>query len=100
HRRLVSDWSSDVCSSDLGARLGPDWTAPAVLAWLTKTRTQPLLDAPHDPLAYLAAVLDQALTGDNEPPHPARRHTEHRRQLAAEIGRASCRERGYNARGA
>ncbi|GGM22276.1 hypothetical protein ACFFX1_11235 [Dactylosporangium sucinum] len=67
----------------LGARLGPDWTAPAVLAWLAKTRTRPLLDNPDNPLAYLAAVLDQALTGDAEPPHPARRHAEHRHQVAA-----------------
>jgi hypothetical protein len=70
-------------AATLGARLGPAWTATAVLAWLAEARARPLLDDPDDPLAYLAAVLDQALTvEDLVPPHPARAHTEHRQRLA------------------
>ncbi len=70
-------------AATLGARLGPDWTAAAVLAWLAEARTRPLLDEPDDPLAYLAAVLDQALTAEDlVPPYLARAHTEHRHRLA------------------
>jgi hypothetical protein len=72
-------------ASTLGARLGPDWTAAAVLAWLGKALARPLLDNPDKPLAYLAAALDRALTvEDLVPPYPARAHTEHRQRLAAE----------------
>lgn len=67
----------------LGARLGPEWTAAAVLAWLVEARPRPLLDQPDHPLKYLAAVLDEALTvEDLVPPYPARAHTEYRHQLA------------------
>lgn len=67
----------------LGARLGPEWTAAAVLAWLVEARPQPLMDQPERPLRYLAAVLDEALkVEDLAPPYPARAHTEYRHQLA------------------
>lgn len=60
----------------LGARLGPDWTVPAVLTLL------PQWSEPDRPLAFLAALLDRALTGDQAPPYPARRHDAHRRAVA------------------
>ncbi|WP_230519656.1 hypothetical protein [Salinispora arenicola] len=44
-----------------------------------------LLTAPDRPLGYLVALLDAALIGEHEPPHPARRHDEHRQ--AAEAAR-------------
>lgn len=70
-------------AATLGAALGPDWTAEALDAWVRRARSRPLLAAPRDPLAYLRAVLEEALTGPAAPPHPAARHTRHRRDLVA-----------------
>jgi hypothetical protein len=61
----------------LGARLGPDWTGPAVLALL------PPWAEPDRPLAFLAVMLDRALTGDQAPAYPSRRYDAHRRAVAA-----------------
>jgi hypothetical protein len=75
----------------LGSRLGPDWTAADVVAWIHQHRTMPVLDAPDNPLGYLAALLDDALAGDVVPPYVARRHDEQRRQevgAAAQVQRA------------
>src|SRR5438093_3016626 len=70
HTRLVSDWSSDVCSSDLDPELGP----------LAQARGVRILDArrppPNLPIADGRAAEVDALV-----------------VLAVEIGRASCRER-------
>lgn len=73
-------------AATLGARLGPDWTAAAVVRWVARMRQRPVLDAPAAPLAYFRTLLDEALAGDVEPPHPARRHAEHRRQVAKAAG--------------
>src|SRR5262249_58995834 len=64
HTRLVSDWSSDVCSSDLRCAGAPS-RGPRRRAWSTKRRAR-RRRAPA-------------------PAWPRRR---------AQIGRASCRERG------
>ncbi|WP_018589015.1 hypothetical protein [Salinispora arenicola] len=73
-------------AATLGARLGPDWTVEAVLAAIGRSRDgREFLDAPRRPLGYLCSLLDAALTGEHEPPHPARRHDEHRQ--AAEAAR-------------
>src|SRR5262249_59314336 len=68
HTRLVSDWSSDVCSSDLARPGGPS------------RRDTPTAAGPRQGcVAGCAAAA------------PGRRP---RRPAAAQIGRASCRERG------
>src|SRR5688500_19136781 len=74
HTRLQGDWSSDVCSSDLGvvekavARL----VRPHALRQLVRlTVAEPIADLP----AYV-------------------------RRVPVQIGRASCRERVYSAVGA
>jgi hypothetical protein len=75
----------------LGSRLGPDWTAADVVAWIHQYRTMPVLDAPDNPLGYLVVLLDDALASDVVPPYVARRHDEQRRQevvAAAEVQRA------------
>ncbi|WP_235437506.1 hypothetical protein [Micromonospora sp. RV43] len=70
-------------AATLGATLGRDWTAEAFDAWVRQVRQRPLLAEPRDPVAYLRAVLEEALTGPAAPPRPARRHAEHRRALVA-----------------
>ncbi|MFG1955399.1 hypothetical protein [Micromonospora sp. NPDC048830] len=70
-------------AATLGAALGPDWTAEALDAWVRRARPRPLLVEPDSPVAYLRAVLEDALTGPVAPPHPARRHAEHGRALVA-----------------
>jgi hypothetical protein len=42
-----------------------------------------LLDAPKRPLGYLRSLLEEALTGEAEPPYPARRRDEHLQEVAA-----------------
>ncbi|WP_244881207.1 hypothetical protein [Micromonospora maris] len=70
-------------AATLGATLGPDWTAEALDAWVRRSRSRPVLTTPDSPVAYLRAVLEDALTGPAAPPYPARRHAEHRRALVA-----------------
>jgi hypothetical protein len=71
-------------AATLGARLGPDWTVEALLDAIGRSRGgRELLDAPRRPLGYLVALLEAALTGEHEPPHPARRHDQHHEQVAA-----------------
>lgn len=70
-------------AATLGARLGPAWTIETLLETVDRSRGgRELLDAPDRPLGYLVALLDAALTGGHEPPHPARRHDEHRQTVA------------------
>jgi hypothetical protein len=71
-------------AATLGAALGPHWTAEALDTWVRQARTWPLLTEPRNPVAYLRALVDDALTGPAVPPHPARRHAEHRRALVAQ----------------
>ncbi|SCL43869.1 hypothetical protein GA0070606_0061 [Micromonospora citrea] len=57
---------------------------PDLLDWIRQSRGgRELLDAPNRPLGYLRSLLDESLTGDAEPPHPARRYDAHRDQVAA-----------------
>src|SRR5258706_6459051 len=82
HTRLVSDWSSDVCSSDLvplhpprgrtcgGSFLGGTSSPPSPSRWAAEGATR------------------------NRPACHWKGCTETRTRPAAEIGRASCRERG------
>lgn len=68
----------------LGARLGPDWTGAMLVDWVRRRRARPLLDAPDKPVGYLVMVIEESLTGLEEPPAPARLHDERRRQLVAD----------------
>src|SRR5262249_56845361 len=90
HTRLVSDWSSDVCSSDLAAEQ-PGARVLSVDPSLTRPRPDqlgalaPLAGFSAGRLAELAqvAVVERAPRGSD----PLRDRLE-------EIGRASCRGRG------
>ncbi|MGC4808619.1 hypothetical protein [Micromonospora sp. DT233] len=79
-------------AATVGAALGPEWTVEALDAWVRRARSRPLLVEPREPLAYLRALLEDALTGPDAPPHPAARHTRHQRVLAA-MQAAAQRER-------
>src|SRR5256885_7491894 len=80
HTRLQGDWSSDVCSSDLGdERLGHR----ALIPLAVRLRAQ--LVAAHVRHEALGRVARSGV-------HRAE-HSHVGEQLLAEIGRASCRER-------
>jgi hypothetical protein len=68
----------------LGKRLGPGWTADALLGWATRQRGRPLLAEPNNPRGYLVTVLEEIFTGLDEPPAPARLHDQRRRELVAD----------------
>ncbi|MFI7074907.1 hypothetical protein [Micromonospora sediminicola] len=71
-------------AATIGARLGPDWTVETVLEAIDRSRDgRELLTAPDRPLGYLRSLLDEALTGEHEPPHPARRREQHVQEVAA-----------------
>ncbi|MEV0732415.1 hypothetical protein [Polymorphospora sp. NPDC050346] len=91
--RLASDlrkhwvWLSGVdlpwVAAVLGPRLGEYWTAEAVVDHVLDTRGgRPVMADPARPAAYLRQLLETALTSNRTPPAPARRHTEHLRQVA------------------
>ncbi|MEV0217648.1 hypothetical protein [Micromonospora sp. NPDC050695] len=71
-------------AATIGARLGPDWTVEATLEAIGRSRAgRDRLDAPLRPLGYLVVLLEEALTGEHEPPHPARRWDQHVQEVAA-----------------
>src|SRR5437016_10201232 len=81
HTRLVSDWSSDVCSSDL--RFGVAQADP-------EARVPGLPGEPGAVVAHLELdAVAHAARGDR---HPTGRAAP-RDPVADQIGRASCRER-------
>lgn len=84
-------------AATLGARLGPAWTIETLLDTIDRARGgRELLTEPKRPLGYLVALLDAALTGEAEPPHPARLHDEHR-QAAADTRRRDVVDRAATA---
>src|SRR5262249_59752227 len=98
HTRLVSDWSSDVCSSDLlGERF--DGLAPNHLL-----RLEPVDPLPKEldvSIRHLAVFALQQ-TGDRlqRGAFAGSVGSKQRDDLTLEIGRASCRERGEGSVGA
>jgi hypothetical protein len=85
-------------AATVGALLGPDWSAAALVGWVAKRRVgRELLDEPILPVAYLRAVVTEALVGAGvEPPHEARCVVEARREKArvlAAAGRAESADR-------
>src|SRR5262249_56242973 len=93
HTRLVSDWSSDVCSSDLDRHVAEDLTQETFLkafAALAKFQAGSnfrawLFRIAHNSFINLRRAARRQREGLPED-LPARE---------AEIGRASCRERGW-----
>src|SRR3546814_11115425 len=90
----ISDWSSDVCSSDLPPSGTGRHKPPAGLArYDRRLQGEPMADT-----ADITALLDAARDGDRGALDRVlatlyqELHSMARRQLA-EIGRASCRER-------
>src|SRR5205814_7173068 len=82
HTRCLSDWSSDVCSSDLDGIVGATQRLARRLSHLlhrprTTTTTPPAMGSPHiQSLGMNSLDVVAPMSG-----HP-------------KIGRASCRERG------
>src|SRR5205814_5490142 len=84
HTRCLSDWSSDVCSSDLPPTDGPATARPPA---------RPRAAATAAPVAIPPRrVPPSPLLAPEEPMARARRMADAGR-LDEEIGRASCRER-------
>lgn len=69
-------------AATLGARLGKDWTADRLAKWVTDQRSRAILMEVKKPAAYLKSLLEEAFTTTAQPPWPARRHAEHRREVA------------------
>src|SRR5262245_62615858 len=86
HTRCLSDWSSDVCSSDLPEVSHLALERLLLLAAGLGRQDQPLL------LHLLAELVDLHLSVVDV--------LLHRRLVLLEIGRASCRERGWHPVGA
>src|SRR5205807_7665010 len=83
HTSLQGDWSSDVSSSDLPGTVGA--TEGAIMLQDGRMLT---LDTCLSDLHALGVVMDLRFREDFPPSAD---------DLAREIGRASCRERGYDA---
>src|SRR5262249_59536155 len=98
HTRLVSDWSSDVCSSDLA--LDGECYVGHLLPLSAGKRGS--VGVSYDEVAALF-VRKAALATPSRPEIIAKTYkltpTELRVLLAIEIGRASCRERGEGSEG-
>src|SRR5438874_8400044 len=88
HTRSLRDWSSDVCSSDLGACHDPR-------DCVSVPRVKPLAQAAprFAPLRCLSSPLRQMRHRHTHGKRPERLD-QHRMLRVEEIGRASCRERG------
>src|SRR5690606_40018260 len=91
HTRFSSDWSSDVCSSDLiGTRATGAGLVRGTPGYMAPEASQGRPRAASDQFA-LAVVIREALTGR----HPFAADAEPTvRTPDGEIGRASCRVRG------
>src|SRR5207245_8673686 len=93
HTRCYRDWSSDVCSSDLGNEVN----APRIRFAETRTELQKpetwasrATKHPFFAWAGLRAPIAQHTAAEHQ---ALERHARGRKSLV-EIGRASCRERG------
>src|SRR5207247_3262024 len=86
HTRSTRDWSSDVCSSDLGVFFGPQisWDSVAKLALVFREARQEASQAPGTIGASRALIVG---ANRQAAATAARAYLE-------KIGRASCRERG------
>src|SRR5699024_12196716 len=92
HTISKRDWSSDVCSSDLTS----PGDAVVVLNQVTLQKDNPTVDAVYGIDNYSAPTL---LSEDILVPHGAELGDAQQYAVDSEIGRASCRERGWMAGG-
>src|SRR5207249_6591266 len=94
HTRSKRDWSSDVCSSDLGSTLAAGGAGPARPESLTAHSRAPYAHLPGRIVLWEAATGRQV--GAMSSPHRIESVVySHDGKLLAKIGRASCRERVY-----
>src|SRR3546814_14069786 len=101
----ISDWSSDVCSSDLGSRLG-DQSAPDAAGDDLSTPPAPDRDHPHRLIRGARTPLAEAdrahadlcgVSEEYEPGDPARHHRPEERRVGKEgVGRCEARWTPYN----
>src|SRR2546427_8952126 len=82
HTRFDSDWSSDVCSSDLPTRTVSIRSMAASLGMFFLPQSAPARDAAIDLIETVLVGLGMSVLGWRVVPVDA-----------TEIGRASCRER-------
>src|SRR3546814_13573440 len=93
----ISDWSSDVCSSDLKAKDPPRFRAALKIPEASPAS----VFATEATVAWFRNIMDRImpthrirwLSMNTAPPDSAVRLMR-TKQLAAKIGRAACRERG------
>src|SRR5438093_10456866 len=78
HTRLVSDWSSDVCSSDLVTLTHPVAQGDLLVGWFSQYNAPGEIQVSDNVNGTWTRVAAGALTFDDD-----------------KIGRASCRERGW-----
>src|SRR3546814_18330638 len=90
----ISDWSSDVCSSDLceASYTGVDAVAPAAFRTTTQVSRRPGLH-PRHALRATSGPTAFALQPDAVPVREIRRAFIRGLQECEQIGRAACRER-------
>ena len=73
----------NLLAATLGARLGERWTAGMVVDFVDRVRGGRALPVViHSPVGLLRDLLEEALTGDLQPPVPARRRDEHDHEVA------------------
>src|SRR5205814_7928663 len=89
HTRCLSDWSSDVCSSDLGAAQISDWLIVSGGRELVAAKLITKRRAIRD-VVQLHEDSEPLVRTEREVPRHASVEVDERK----EIGRASCRERG------
>src|SRR3546814_14168002 len=90
----ISDWSSDVCSSDLFAQFSPcrDATGRVTGYHTVQRGISPTAVAEIAPL-YQRLRQAEIAAGDNEPGLQAGNRVLDHHLAGRQIGRASCRER-------
>src|SRR5690606_39611052 len=93
HTRFSRDWSSDVCSSDLGWNIDTERWLHRINDKTAKKLARVGLIAPR--VAYtLGQLIDQHIEGKRKGIKPRSiKKLEQTRAKLLEIGRASCRER-------
>src|SRR5205814_7065142 len=92
HTRCLSDWSSDVCSSDLGREETAHGGADSA-STTGDHRSMPVQHAHGgDPVTSTAPACRSTLTSMDQD-DLRQRLADERNRLESEIGRASCRER-------
>src|SRR5699024_11339100 len=88
HTRSKRDWSSDVCSSDLGGSSGGSSSGSTSGTGTATATTSPVI--PNIPVAQTQVYV----VSDTTLPFTVKRGSAYCFKMTVKIGRASCRERG------